>query len=1585
MTPRADAENLVADAADAAPDEAATRFVAQFYAHVAPTAIAARTPDKLRADAISLWQWAAVRAPGTAKLRILAASPPARTPARTIVEIVNDDMPFLLDSVTMTIAGEGLTLLLAIHPILAVKRDRKGALVTLHEPGAAPAKTAHESMMQLEIAEAIDETGRARLQQLLEAVLAEVRVAVEDWPRMRAAIAATHAALVARPPRDAGESVAEASAFFQWLADDYFVFLGCRDYRFAAAAASGNIVPGSGLGILRDDGRSVFEGLRRFVDLPAATRVFLLAPRIIEVARSSERARIVRPAPMDAIAVKLFDAEGQPEGLRLFVGLLTWHAYRVNPLTVPILKAKVENVLRRSEAPAGSHDRRVLIHIIESLPRDELFQLEEDQLLTMALGIRDLEERPRVGLFIRRDPFGRFYTAFVFVPREHYRTELRERFVAILTSALDARLDTFHVALDDEALARVTFYLRTGPGSEATIDVGVIERRLAEATRSWSDGLREALEAAKGEDEAARLFFRYRLAFPVGYRARFAPGAALADIDLIERVTASAPFAIAFEPFAAESSRQLLFKLFRAEAPMPLSDILPLLEYLGLRVIEENPYDLAVPERPVAYQEFVVESLASGIDITRDRARLEQAFTEILAGDDEADGFSRLLVTAGLDGREVAVLRLYARFLRQAGASFSLDYMADALARHGAIAAKLVLLFRRRFDPARQDGVAETDRIGADIEADLDAVASLDDDRILRGFLTVLRHSLRTNFFQTEEGAPKPYLSVKFDSAGLADLLPPPRPMVEIFVSAPWMEGIHLRAGKIARGGIRWSDRREDFRTEILGLMKAQVVKNAVIVPTGSKGGFIVKRPPADRAAFQEEGIRCYETLLRGMLDITDNVVDGRIVPPADAVRHDGDDPYLVVAADKGTATFSDIANSLALARGYWLGDAFASGGSEGYDHKAMGITARGAWEEVERHFRELGTDIETTDFTVIGVGDMSGDVFGNGMLRARHIKLVAAFDHRHIFLDPEPDTEASFAERERLFHLPRSSWADYDPGKISVGGGVFPRGQKSIPLAPQLRIWLGVAATQLDPASLIRTLLKSKVDLIWFGGIGTFVKAASERNAEVGDRANDAVRVDGRDIRARVIGEGANLGATQLGRVEYALAGGRIDTDSIDNSAGVDTSDREVNIKIALDTLVRAGTLEAAARHRVLYGLTDEVATLVLADNDAQGLALSLAEAAKGERFEADLRLMRDLERQKILDRAVEFLPDDEAMAVRANAGIYLTRPELSILLSFAKNALVDLLMAGDFPDDAEAEPDLFRYFPPSLVATHRTAIAAHHLRREIIATVAANELVNIAGIAFVNEMTAESGRDASDVARAFAVVRAVFGLDRLWQEVESLGNRVPAQVRLEMLLESHRLTHLATGWLLRRQGRIDRAGTIAAARPRVAALAAHLPEIIEPVEREALVRREAALISANVPEKLARAVVTLTLLDPALAIADLALATGEDAAIVARRFFAVGVRLRLDALVAKLRAPPDASLWQQRAGASLVEEIYARQAVLTQLAPDDAALDRLLARRPAAADHYQGIADEIAATAAPDLARLLLACQALTALAAE
>jgi glutamate dehydrogenase len=1557
------------------------RFLRQFYAHVAPADILARTPEALVAAALSLWDFAQWRVRGEVKLRIIDGG----RAAPTIVEIVNDDMPFLLDSLAAALAGEGLTPKLVIHPILAVEREDDGRLVNHFEIGAAPANTHPESMMRLELAAVTDADRRARLEASLRAVLAEIRAAYEDWPRMRAALKSTQAALKSRPPRIEARAIADAQAFLAWLDDEHFVFLGSREYRFASNAGAGagdnDIVPGTGLGILRDDARSVFEGLRRFSGLPAYIREFLLAPRIVEITRSSARSLVLRAAPMDAIAVKLFDAIGKPVGVKLFVGLFTWLAHRVSPRGIPLLAAKVEQVLRRSGVDPLSHDGQALIHIIESLPRDEMFQIDEDGLLDLALGIRDLEERPRIGLFIRRDPFGRFLSCFVFVPRENYAAALPQRFGAILGEALDAAAESVHVELDDAVLARLLFVLRTDPERPAEFDVEAVERRLAEAGRNWADAFQDALLAAKSEEVVPALLRRYRDAFPASYRERFSAADAVADLGSIEELAAGAPFALGFESRAPESSSALSFKLFRPREPIPLSDILPLLEQMGLRVLAEYPFEIAAPEGIVSYQEFVVAAPAPTVAIARDRARFLDAVGMVLRGEAESDGLNRLVLGAGLDWRDVAILRLYARFLRQTGTSFSLAYMEQTLARHGGIAAKLAAAFKRRFDPGIADGAAETERIAAEIAGDLDAVTSLDDDRILRHFLLLIRHSLRTNFFQHSDGRPRPHLAVKFASAEI-ELLPLPRPRVEIFVTSPAMEGVHMRAGAIARGGIRWSDRREDFRTEILGLMKAQVVKNAVIVPTGSKGGFIVKHPPRDPPALHDEAVRCYRTLLDGMLDLTDNFVAGKIVRPADTVRYDGDDPYLVVAADKGTASFSDIANALAVARDFWLGDAFASGGSEGYDHKAMGVTARGAWELVKRHFRERGTDIQTTDFSVIGVGDMSGDVFGNGMLQSPHIRLLAAFDHRHVFLDPVPDAAKSFAERKRLFKLPHSSWADYDAKRISPGGGVFARDAKAIALSPQVRTLLGISEASLDPAALIRVLLKAPVDLLWFGGIGTYVKASDERDADVGDRGNDALRVDGCDLRAAVVGEGANLGVTQKGRIEYALKGGRIDTDAIDNSAGVDTSDREVNIKIALDALVRTGALKPRSRNALIHALTDEVAGLVLADNYAQGLALSLAQAAQPQRFDADRRLLRDLERVGHLDRAVEFLPSDEILDQRGKAGVFFTRPELAVLLAYAKNTLTDALIASDLPDDPQLENDLFAYFPAALAERHRPAIVGHRLRREIIATVAANDIVNRGGIAFVDELADETGRGPGDVARAFMIARGVFDLDALWDAVCALDNRVRAAIQIEMLSAGRQIARIATAWFLRHVRTLDIEAERTSYRDGIAALADAIGDLLGDTDRAALMKRANEFRGQGVPDGLARRTASLAFLEPALLIVQQARSAKGEPVALASAFYRIGERLGIEQTIRATQALEGNGPWDRRAARMLRHDIYARVADFAERAAhDEAGFEAFLAAHGPAWSRFKALAEE----PAPDLARLLLANQALQAIAAS
>jgi glutamate dehydrogenase len=1562
--------------------DAVARFLRQFYSHVPPEDILDRSAEMLLGAALSLWRFAQARPPGRAKLRVInpRSEEHGWRSSRTIVEIVNDDMPFLVDSVTSALTAQGFAIHLVIHPILRVERDAEGKLVRLHDPEIrGNGALSRESVIHVEVSAESDQTRLVEVARRLDQVLGEVRAAVADWHEMRKRLRGIAADLERHPPPLADAERAEAIDFLAWLEDDNFTFLGYREYRFGGGEEGGlDIVESSGLGILRDPDYTVFDGLRHFATLPPDVRQFLREPRLLLISKSNRRSAVHRPVHMDVVSIKSFDAAGQAVGERLFVGLFTSLAYSRSPRAIPLLRRKVWHVLQRSGFGPSSHDGKALQHILDTYPRDELFQISGEELLETATGILNLQERQRLALFVRRDPFERFVSCLVYVPRERYDTALRRRVAAILEEAFAGTIDSFNTQLDDSVLGRVHFVLRTRPGALALVDVAAVERRLAEAARSWSDRLAEALVGAHGEEAALALLRRYGDGFSAAYRERFGAIAAVYDIARFEELRQGAPIAVTLYREADE----LRFKIYRAGAPVALSDVLPVLEHLGLRVVTEEPYAVAPGEgAALAMQDFSIVARAGSVDIDRDRARFEAAFLAIWSGAMESDGLNRLVLSAALDWRQVTMLRLYSKVLRQAGSAFSQAYMEDALAAHSGVVRGLVALFERRFDPRCEEkrDVEETREVVA-VERALDAVDVLDEDRILRSFLLLVRKSLRTNYFQRlPSGAPKPYLAVKLASREI-ELLPLPRPLCEIYVLSPRVEGVHLRGGKVARGGIRWSDRREDFRTEILGLMKAQMVKNAVIVPTGSKGGFVLKRPPATRDAYQAEGVECYKTLLRGLLDLTDNIVGGSIAPPSDVVRHDGDDPYLVVAADKGTATFSDIANSVSAEYGFWLGDAFASGGSVGYDHKAMGITARGAWEAVKRHFRERGIDIQATDVTVVGVGDMSGDVFGNGMLRSPHIKLVAAFDHRHVFLDPDPDTAQSFAERRRLFLLPRSSWADYDRRLISRGGGVFERSLKSIELSPEIRRVLGVGEPRLPPQALIQAILRAPVDLLWFGGIGTYVKAKDERHADVGDRATDALRVDAGELAAAVVGEGANLGVTQRGRIAYALKGGRINTDAIDNSAGVDTSDHEVNIKILLDRVVAAGGLTVPERNALLPQMTDAVAELVLADNVLQTLALTLAEAKGAANLDQQLRVMRALERAGELDRAVEFLPGDEELATRAAAGRGLTRPELAVLMAYVKNALADELDSSDFANDPQLERDLLAYFPPLLVERFHEAIAGHRLRPEIIATVAANDLVNRAGITFLAEMRERSGRNSGDVTRAYMIVKDVYGLAPLWRAIDALDNKVQASVQTEMLLAGNRLLERATAWFLRGSGALDIAAQVEAFRSGVARLADAIGDILPAPQRAELERRVSSLERRGVPAAVALPMARLDFLVSAVDIVRLSLASGRGVVDVARGFHAVGANLKLDALRLAARRLKAETAWQKVAIDALQEDFYAHQAEFTAKAlADGGDVARWLEQQAAGFTGLDALIREIEAAAIPDIAMLTVANRAL------
>jgi glutamate dehydrogenase len=1506
------------------------RFVREYYADAAPEDLGELD---LYGAALTHWHFLHRRRPGEAKVRVYTPDLEEHgwQSKHSVVEIVTDDMPFLVDSVTMALTRHGTSIHLGIHPILSVRRDDDGRLVELLPRDA---EGVAESLIHVEIDRQADQAVADELAAELRRVLADVRAAVEDWPAMRDRIREIRTELDERPPPLDSDELDEAKALLEWIDDDHFTFLGYREYELHTQDGEDVLssLPGSGLGILREAERKPVS--RSFAQLPPEVRKLAREPNLLNLTKANSRATVHRPAYLDYVGVKRFDDAGAVCAERRFLGLYTHTAYSASPWEIPVLRRKVQRVLDRSGLVPGSHYHKALVEILETYPRDELFQITEDELYEIALGILHLGERRRVRIFVRRDVFGRFFSCLVYLPLERYNTETRHRIQQILQDAFGGASVDFAARVSESVLVRLHVVVYTVPGATREYDVAAIEARLLEATRTWVDDLHDALFEQLGEERAATLHRRYRDAFPAAYRDDFTARAAVADIRRIERLDPQGDLDLSlYLPLESEVGH-LAFKLLRSGAPILLSDVLPALENMGVKVTDERPFEVRpLDGQPVWIYDFGLD-YGEEVEFGTDRVRqvFQDTFAQVWSGAAENDGFNRLALGAGLTWSEIALLRAICKFLRQAGSTFSQAYMEETLAWNPGLARLLVELFRLRFEPQRRlDADQKIRELVREIEAALDAVVSLDQDRILRSFLQVVQAMLRTNFFQRDaEGRPKPYLAFKLDSPRIPEL-PAPRPMFEIFVYSPRTEGVHLRSGKVARGGIRWSDRREDFRTEILGLMKAQTVKNAVIVPTGAKGGFVLKRAPADREALRNEVVECYRVLVRGLLDLTDNLAGGEIVTPADVVRYDDDDPYLVVAADKGTATFSDIANALSAEYGFWLGDAFASGGSTGYDHKGMGITARGAWESVKRHFRELGTDIERADFTVVGIGDMSGDVFGNGMLLSPRIKLIGAFDHRHVFVDPDPDPERSFEERTRLFALPGSSWEDYDETLISPGGGVFPRTAKSIQLSTEARAALAVDAARLTPNELVRALLRAPVDLLWNGGIGTFVKAREETHLDVGDRAGDAIRIDAGELRCRVVGEGGNLGLTQRARVAFALRGGRIYMDAIDNSAGVDCSDHEVNLKILLDAIVAEGDLTGKQRNALLADMTDEVAELVLRDNYEQTQAIGTAVEQAASMADVHARYIRSLEQTGRLDRGLEFLPDDETLTERKAAGRGLTAPELAILLSYTKIALYEELLSSTLPDDAHLASELERYFPTAVRSRFRKRLARHSLRREIIAAQVTNGLVNRAGTTFVFRLREETGASAADVTRAFTVARDVFDLSSLWEEIEALDGRVAAQTQIAMLLRARILLERSTRWLLRHRPRpLDMAGAVSVFGPGAAAFAETAPALLPAADREAARQTSVELVGEGVPSALASRVAHLQTLAPALDLVELAAETGLSFDDVAAVYYAVDDRLDLHILRHRIAALPREERWDALARRALWEDLQNEQRAL-------------------------------------------------------
>jgi glutamate dehydrogenase len=1582
------------------PAEMAKQLLEYYYRHVALEDIAGRSDIDLYGAAVSQYKLAAQRPQGKAKVRAFTPTVSEHgwsADGHTVVEVVTDDMPFLVDSVTMELSAQGRSVHMVVHPQILVRRDVAGALQEVYfrdDDWLHMSEKSHdvfrESWMHIEIDRETEEADLEQIVASLQKVLIDVREAVEDWPRMRQQVQTIVDDLTKNAPPLRGDEIDEGKALLEWLAEDHFTFLGYREYRLEKDGDDEILraVSGTGFGILRTDQ----DMSSSFGKLPPLVKAKAREKTLLVLAKANSKSTVHRPVYLDYVGIKTFDEAGEVVGERRFLGLFSSSAYTESVSRVPVIRQKVKKVLELSGFDPMSHSGKAMMDVLETYPRDELFQTPLEELVPIAQSVLTTRDRRQLRLFIRRDTYGRYLSCLVYLPRDRYNTTVREKISRILKEQLGGESIDYTARVSESLLARLHFVVRPKPGELMLeeIDQADLERRLAAAARSWQDDFVTAVLSEFGEEEGARLTRLYAEAFPEAYKEDYPARTGAVDLGRLEAIKGDEGSSLSFyQPLDAGADEARL-KVFRIGSPLSLSNVLPILSTMGVEVVDERPYDLVGLPRPSYIYDF-------GLRYHRPipqggRELFQDAVSAVWDGLNESDGFNGLVLAAGLTWRHATLLRAYAKYMRQGGTPFAQDYIEDALKGNVDITRLLVDLFETRFDPGQHDlaadaeaRVAKTGEIEGRLTRALDDVASLDHDRILRSYLTFIKATLRTNYFQADaDGGIKPYISFKLQPDAIPEL-PSPRPKFEIFVYSPRLEGVHMRFGAVARGGLRWSDRRDDFRTEVLGLVKAQMVKNTVIVPVGAKGGFFCKQlpDPADREAWMAEGIACYKTFISALLDVTDNLLHGEIVPPRSVVRHDTDDAYLVVAADKGTATFSDIANGVSKEYGFWLGDAFASGGSVGYDHKAMGITARGAWESVKRHFREMGVNCQEEDFTCVGIGDMSGDVFGNGMLLSEHIRLVAAFDHRDIFVDPTPDAATSYAERKRMFALPRSSWQDYDKSLISEGGGVFPRKAKSIPINTAVRRALSIeeGITAMTPNELMVAILVAEVDLLWNGGIGTYVKSEIETHADVGDKANDPIRVNGSQLRVKAVGEGGNLGLTQRGRIEYARIGGRINTDFIDNSAGVDTSDHEVNIKILLDAVVANGDLTEKQRNELLASMTDEVAQLVLRDNYEQNTALAAAVAQSGPLLHVHEDWTRRLERQGLLDRQLEFLPTKKQVAERIEAKQGLTAPELAVLLAYTKIVLADELLETDLPDDPFLRSDLYLYFPTPMRQTYREEMEAHPLRREIVITQVVNDLVNGAGITFYHRLSEETAATAEELVRANFVAREIFGSRAMIDEINSYDNKIPADEQTHMRLEIRTLVERATRWLIiNRRPPLDSEATVDFFGVMAQQVMAALPEPLTGRELDAFHARQQSLIDRGVPEDLAARVAALPPAYAVLTIVETAKRDKVDPLDVARLHFALGERLGLSALVARILSLPRDDRWQTMARAALREDLHAVHGQLTAQVLGETPADEPIPAR--IADWEEGdevvvtravaTLDEICSDEKADLARL-------------
>lgn len=1479
-------------------------FASMYLGTVAVDDLLEHRLEDLYGIVLSQWNLLYQRQPKESKIRIFNphVEQDSWQSTHTIVEVTQEDMPFLVDSLRMQMDDQGFTVHLIIHMGgMKLRRNAQHQVIEVL-PFDAPMDegVTTEAPIYIEIDKQTDSAVLQDLEKNLRLVLKDVCAAVEDWPKMRQKARQVIEEVTKEHLNIDAEEHKETIDFLRWLEDDHFTFLGYRDYEIVdyKDEVALRVIPDSGLGVLADTSKST--QYRTLSSLPPEARSVALSRHPLIISKTNTKATVHRPVYTDYIGVKRFNEKGEVVGEHRFLGLYTSVAYTSNPKQIPFVRRKVEMIMQNSGLSPKGHAGKALLNILETLPRDDLFQASTETLAELAMGILHLQERKRIRLFARKDVYGHFISCLVYVPRERFTTELGLEMQNILQQAFQGLDISFTTWFSDSVLARLHFVVRIDPNTAVDFDLKEIEQKLIEVGRSWIDELRENLLEFYGEEKGNVQFQMFEHAFTAAYREAFSARTAVHDIERIQKLSEQQPLTMSFYRSAEEMGKVFRLKLFNVYHTIPLSDVMPIFENLGLRVISERPYQIRMKGRPnIWINDFGIEPAQDvTFDIEVIKEIFQSAFISIWNGHAENDRFNSLVVTAQLSWREIAVLRAYSKYLRQTGFIYSQTYIENTFAKYPVIAKLLVRLFLLRFDPAQSTAAASLEQLQADIEKRIDEVVILDEDRILRRMLEVMLATLRTNYFQTDkQGNAKLYFSFKLNPYLISEL-PLPLPQYEIFVYSPRLEGVHLRTSKVARGGIRWSDRREDFRTEILGLMKAQNVKNAVIVPSGAKGGFVTKCLPAEgsREEIMEEVIACYKTFIGGLLDITDNLQANNIVNPPNVVRYDDDDSYLVVAADKGTATFSDIANAIAKEYDFWLGDAFASGGSSGYDHKKISITSRGVWESVKRHFHELDRDVTVEPFTVIGIGDMSGDVFGNGMLLSRNIRLVAAFNHAHIFLDPNPDAESSYAERQRLFNLPRSTWDDYNRELISIGGGVFSRAAKTIPLSPEIKALLQVEQDFMVPNDLIRAILKAEVDLLWNGGIGTYVKGAVESNQDVGDRANDAVRINGDELRCAVVGEGGNLGFTQLGRIEYAFHGGHIYTDFIDNSAGVDCSDHEVNIKIPLNDLMRSGDMTEKQRNELMVKMTDEVVSLVLQDNRDQTLAISLLFSQALNYADLHGRYIERLVQEGKLNRELEFLPDRKSLLERKTINKGLTRPEIAVLLAYSKSIIKKEILASDVPEDPYLASIVQTAFPKPLREKYHNQIQHHSLHREISATQLSNAIINETGFAFAYQLHDETGASVASIVRAYMVTRNIFDMPALWKRISHLEVKIAAEIELQVLWIHSRLVRRATRWFLRnRRSELDIATAVEFFGPHVSALRAKLPEILQGNSKAYYDDTNARYLEAGIPADLAQGVAGAHAMTSALDIIEAANTLGIDLIEVATVYFALGEFLEL------------------------------------------------------------------------------------------